>query len=261
VFLISGGEQIDGGNAGAKVSEAHYNRLLSPMTLKSIAFAPTLGNHDLSANFNRHFNLPNLDQTNGLSADGKIAGNYYYTYGNVLIMHLNSNNVNTAQHRAFMLDAVSKNPDTEWKIAVMHHCAYGVGPYGDDASRRLPFSRLMDEFKIDVVLNGHDHIYSRSLHMFENAAQQNQFKNEKGQIVNPAGTVYVTANSSSGSKYYASKGKYTAHNSFQYQSNTPNISKVDITQNSFTISTYRSANKAADGEFILIDTYSILKIK
>ena len=258
-FIISGGDQIDGSGSDTSGSESHYSRLLSPEALRSIAFAPTLGNHDRAVNFTRRFNMPNLDWKNGLSQDGTLAGNYYYTYGHVLFIHLNSNNVTAAQHRAFMQSAIGGTPDAAWRIVVMHHAAYGVGAYANDASRRRPFFPLMDEFKIDVVLNGHDHIYSRSHHMLGNAAQLNQARNEKGQTVNPKGTVYITGNSASGSKFYASRGAFSMYNAFQHQSNTPNISKIDMTPDSFTINTYRSANRAADGEFILMDTYSIIK--
>ena len=254
-FIVSSGDQID--TAG---SEAHFRRFFSPVVLRSVPVAPTLGNHDRAANFTLRFNMPNLDWANGVITNGTIAGNYYYTYGNVLFMHLNSNSLDTAQHRAFMQNAVDNNPGAGWRIVLMHHTPYGVAAYGSDTSRRRPFYPLMDEFGVDVVLNGHDHIYSRSHHMLGNVAQRSHAVNDRGQAVNPRGTVYITGNSASGSKFYASTGRFPAHNAFQHQSNTPNISRVDMTHDSFTISTYRSANRAADGDFILIETYSILKI-
>ena len=255
-FIVSSGDQIDGSGSDVVGSESHYSRLFSPSALRSLAFAPALGNHDVAANFNSRFNKPNLDWANALTRE--VAGNYYYTFGNVLFLHLNSNNIDLTQHRAFMQAAIDSNPDAMWRIAVMHHTVYGVAAYGNDTSRRH-FHQLMDEFNVDVAFNGHDHIYSRSHQMLSNTAQLNQTVNEDGQLVDPTGTVYITGNTSSGSKYYASTGDFSAHNAFQYQSNTPNISKIDMTPNSFTISTYRSVNTAADGEFELIESFSIVK--
>jgi len=255
-FIVSAGDQIDGSGSDVVGSESHYSRLFSPSALRSLAFAPTLGNHDVAANFNSRFNMPNLDRANGLTRE--VAGNYFYTYGNVLFLHLNSNNIDLAQHRAFMQAAIDSNPNAVWRIAVMHHTMYGVAAYGNDTSRRH-FHQLMDEFEVDIAFNGHDHIYSRSHQMLRNTAQLNQNVNENGQLVDPTGTVYITGNSASGSKYYASTGDFSAHNAFQYQSNTPNISKIDMTPNSFTINTYRSVNTAADSEFILVESFSIVK--
>ena len=255
-LLVSGGDQVD--KAG---SEDHHRRFFSPEKLKSIALAPTLGNHDSAANFTKHFNLPDSGGASGAdgSDQGVIQGNYWYRYGNALFIHLNSCSVSMSQHRAFMRHAVDSNPGAKWRIVVMHHSIYSTAMYGPDDSRRSAFYPLMDAYNIDVVLSGHDHIYSRSHFMYGGAAQAGQGDGASGQAVNPKGTLYICGNSSSGSKYYQSTGVYPEFNAFQRQSETPNISHVEVTEDAFTIKTYCGENANADGELELIDAYTIIK--
>lgn len=211
-FMVSAGDQVNYG-----VNEREYAGYLGAKALRSLPVATTIGNHDSSsAQYSMHFNNPNV-QTDPQTTTGKtLAGtDYYYTYGNVLFIVLDTNNYNCSTHKNVMAKAVAENPNAKWRVVMFHQDIYGSGKDHSDSDGmvlRTQLTPLMDEFKIDVVLQGHDHTYSRTYQLagdgkehtaFTNAREENfQAQNncyeivsnvESGKIVNPKGTVYVEA--------------------------------------------------------------------
>lgn len=89
---------------------------------------------------------------------------------------------------------------------------------------RTQLTPIFDKYDIDVVLQGHDHTYSRTYqlqgdgqeHTAYNSSNYKSDENFKAQnncyeivsdvksgtVVNPQGTVYLEANSATGSKFY-----------------------------------------------------------
>ena len=59
-----------------------------------------------------------------------------------------------------------------------------------------------DELNIDIIFCGHDHSFVRTYVMKGDVPQKNQLVDSHGNVVNPTGSTYITANSASGSKYY-----------------------------------------------------------
>lgn len=108
--MISAGDQVN--TAG---NESQYAGFLNHDILKSTAIATVIGNHDTSnAAYSEHFNNPNVYDFGKTSA----GSDYWYVYNNVLFMNLNSNNLSTAVHKAFMEAAIAANPEVDWKIVV-----------------------------------------------------------------------------------------------------------------------------------------------
>lgn len=57
--------------------------------------------------------------------------------------------------------------------------------------------------------------------MLDGVAQKAQMFDSKGRIVNPTGTLYITAGSASGSKYYDLKAGLESYAAVRLQLNTP----------------------------------------
>ena len=76
---------------------------------------------------------------------------YYFSYGDVLYIVLNSNNRNAAEHSKLMEKAIKSAPNAKWKVVAFHHDIYGSGQ-----------PPLMDKCDIDFCLTGHDHSYART---------------------------------------------------------------------------------------------------
>ncbi len=159
-----------------------------------------------------------------------------------------------------MKKAINENKDAKWRIAVFHQDIYGSGYDHSDSDGmvlRTQLTPLMDKYKIDVVMQGHDHTYSRTFLLegdgkdhtsystygyksVEEAEKDSDYQAQNncyeivnktvgGTVTNPEGTVYLEANSATGSKFYsliASKQDFISERS---QTWTPTYSVVKVT--------------------------------
>ena len=247
-FILSAGGQIDyagtDSSDGKNVRESEYAGFTYPALLRMLPLATTIGNHESNGtDYKYHYNNPNSEDGLGSTNSGS---DYYFSYGNVLFISLNSNNRNTVEHRELLKKAVESNPDAKWKVVMFHHDIYGSGqPHSDTdgANLRALFAPLMDEFGIDMCLTGHDHSYARSYLMADGTAIQY----DDSVAINPEGTLYIAAGSASGSKFYklaTTKQYYIAERS---NTQIPTFSTIDFSDESIVIKTYDyNGNKYAD---------------
>ena len=306
-FIISAGDQV---NKTGQAKEEEYAGYLSPDVLASLPVATTIGNHDsLNPDYTYHFNNPNATSY----GETEAGGDYYYSYGDGLFVVLNTNNYNVAEHEQAIAEAVASDPDAAWRIVTIHQDIYGTGLDHSDTDGmilRTQLTPIFDEYDIDVVLQGHDHTYSRSKLLYgdgqshgtyefrlnaegtdydwDNAyntqtdeqiplypaeddaagtAAHDAFLADNGcytiedttgsTVVNPQGTLYMTANSASGSKFYeliATQQDYIAQRS---QNWLPSYSVIEMDSNSFAITTYQiTAGGAVE---MIDDTFTIQK--
>ena len=240
-FLLSAGDQVDYSTAqtdpAKAIRESEYAGYLYPEVFRSLPVATTIGNHDTNGiDYSYHFNNPNSEDSLGATEAGS---DYYFSYGDVLFISLNSNNRNQEEHRALMTKAAESNPDAKWKVVIFHSDIYGSGqPHADtDATaNRIIFAPLMDEFDIDICLTGHDHTYSRSYQILDGNVIDYDISD--GSVTNPEGTLYVSTGSGSGSKYY-NLLNYTPY-FIADRTNVclPAFSALEFTEDSLTIKTY-----------------------
>lgn len=87
-----------------------------------------------------------------------------------------------ASQVAWMEKLLAENPN-RWTIVLCHEPMYGVGRNPDNPELRAAFLPLYDKYGVDLVLQGHDHVYSRSHKLADN------------EVVAPdaPGTVYVVS--------------------------------------------------------------------
>lgn len=82
--------------------------------------------------------------------------------------------------------------------------------------------------------------YLNYLNAVMDAEAVQTIKEENGAVINPTGILYMTANSSSGSKYYDLVPRMQTYIANRWQEDVPTYSVVDITDSTFTINTYRT---------------------
>ena len=239
-FILSAGDQTEKSAQNAdenKDVEVEYAGYLSADALQNIPVATAIGNHEASgAYYGYHFYNPNESDLGSTTA----GGDYYFSYGKTLFIVLNSNNTNQEEHRQLMQQAIDSDKDATFRIVMFHHDIYGAGqPHAnsDGAQLRTVFAPLMDEFNIDVCLTGHDHSYSRTYQILDGVAIDYDVT-DGGTVTDPQGTLYMTANSASGSKYYDTVKTQQYFISNMSQQALPTYSVIQMTDNSFTISTY-----------------------
>lgn len=279
-FMLSAGDQIqsrDKKNSSKTYdkNEIEYAGYLSPKALKSLPVATTIGNHDApSGNYSFHFNNPNASELGKTEA----GGDYYYSYGNTLFIMLNTNNYNIAEHKKLIEKAISENRNAKWRIVTLHQDIYGSGEHSNEpeiVNLRYSLIPIFEEKNIDVVLTGHDHTYTRSSILkggkqdasksitedeFDNYIEgvtpidskykqylssiedRNRVENAKttNNVVNPKGILYMTADSSTGSKYYDLVPKQQAYVASRWQEDVPTYSTISINDKTFSIDTFRT---------------------
>lgn len=248
-FIQSVGDQVEESD-----SEEQYSAYFTPDVLKRIPVATTIGNHDKSAYYASHFNVPNETEF-GYSDDA--GGDYSFTYDDVLFMNLNTNSHDIEEHTQFMTDAVEATADLpiKWRIVVFHHSIYSAGGHSVEdiiLNLREGLVPIFDELEIDAALMGHDHSYARTYQM-KNFELLSEETNENGAVINPEGTVYLTANSSSGSKYYNLADTNEPYEAVEEQLEVPTFTNVNITPDSLGFETYRTDTMEK------VDEYKIIK--
>ncbi|CAN5514252.1 metallophosphoesterase [soil metagenome] len=164
------------------------------------------GNHDMEAAYPTHGyggHLARLDFPGGGPAGCPSV--YSFTYGNVAVLSLDANDVsyeitaNTGYSRGAQnswvdttLAAYRANPSIDFIVCFFHHCAYSTtGAHASDGGVRSASTALFDKYQVDVVLQGHNHVFERSDPIRANAATRVAGDHA---IVYPEseGTVYYT---------------------------------------------------------------------
>ena len=250
-FILSAGDQVNTAS-----NESQYSGYLASEYLTNTPQANVVGNHDSSSNaYSQHFNLPNVSGKGATTA----GSDYWYVYNNTLFMNINSNNMSTAEHKAFMEEAIAANPDARWKVVSFHHSVYSVANHaveGDILQRREELTPVFDELGIDVVLMGHDHVYVRSNMM--KGMKVSQETKDLTSVTDPEGILYLTANSASGSKYYDIKTNIsTDFVAKMDQSKQRSISNIEVSENSFKVTTY--LYNSNDNQWSTLDEFTINK--
>jgi hypothetical protein len=278
-LLVSGGDQVETAN-----TETQWNAFLSSDKLRQYPWAATIGNHDVGGKaYEQHFWTPNTDRSapyyNGSSAT-RSGGDYWYTYKGVLFIDINSNaysNGADAAHVAYISDVVKNHAaDAKYTVLVYHHSIYSPADHandGDNQQRRQDFPTAFSKLGVDLVLQGHDHSYSRS-YVIKNGKKSHPGEQPGSAQVaqGPGGVIYVTANSASGSKYYDLTAPDTTEdpnygpdplnpnshwaNSVENQEHVRTYVKVEVRDNKLVVENLRSGTCAAPNAAVELNKVS-----
>ena len=85
---------------------------------------------------------------------------YTLTYHNLRIIALNSNEKQDVQ--AHWLENVLEQNTSEWVVCTFHHPIFSTGKGRDNPELRSLWKPIFDKYKVDLVLQGHDHTYGRT---------------------------------------------------------------------------------------------------
>lgn len=236
-FVISGGDQLQ-----TEDSFVQMKAYLSPEELRSLPVANTIGNHDADATlYSDVFNNPNEVRELFKS---KAGTGYYYTYGDVLFITINSENTSLADSSRVLKSAINAHPDKKWRVVTMHRDPY-AGTHSDDtfSDERLLFASLYDCYDIDLVLAGHTHLYSRTNPMYGGKPAEE-------------GTVYMQTSSASGSNYDPLPEKLASFIVSAFDTRVPTYTALTFGEDTISISTYRTDTDEAVDSFEVQDNVS-----
>lgn len=247
--------------AGDLLAEGYDDRLWGEWTdaLGYIsALTPTIpvpGNHDLhrppgkpdsksvfsvSPLWRSHFALP----ANGPDIEEMRGQSYYVDYQGVRLLALD---VNVFANEAFQADAkqrvwdrqlawlnqvLGNNPNA-WTIVVQHQTIYAMAKGREYAEMRAVLAPLYEKYHVDLVLQGHDHVYART------------HKVMAGRVAaaDSPGVIYAT--SVSGPKMYELENRYPELMAKTYQ-NKQFFQTIEVSPDRLQYTAYPVNGEAAD---------------
>ncbi|RCS49176.1 metallophosphoesterase [Bremerella cremea] len=129
---------------------------------------------------------------------------YTLSFGNMLIVAMNSSE--DLEVQAKWLTKVLQDNDKPWVVCTFHHPVYSTGKGRDNEKLRNTWKPIFDKYKVDLVLQGHDHTYGRTgletpLVSSEEGKQEKNIPTGVNNFDGKTGTVYVV--SVSGPKMYS----------------------------------------------------------
>lgn len=265
-FIMHTGDVVDSGK-----NFKQWNWVLNTASdnLQDTVLMPATGNHEKNA---AHATVNNFLLSNVPEQNTESGVYYSYDYNNAHFMVLNTNDLNgdntlgTKQVEWLKADAAAS--DKQWKIVALHKAVYSNGSHYDDkdvVALRAQLAALMPQLDIDVVLQGHDHVYLRTTAMKDNAKCEIVEKTvshngaDYTAMVNPDGTVYAI-DGCAGVKYYQTKDASLTDALFPraqtiYDATAPVFSAIQIDGDNLYFDAYTVQN----GTAAKIDSFAISK--
>ncbi len=130
-----------------------------------IPSVPSVGNHEmqkgedgksrLSHHWRPQFTLPQQNCPEGLEETC-----YTLEYQDTLIVSMNSNE--KLEQQVEWLDNVLGKNKQKWVICNFHHPIFSTAKDRDNAKLRNLWKPILDKYRVDLVLQGHDHSYGRT---------------------------------------------------------------------------------------------------
>lgn len=194
-FMLHAGDLINDRDANKEWGEWFHAGSFIHATIPSIM---TPGNHEyrkgvLSSLWRPQFTLPE----NGPIDEVKETC-YAIDYQNMKLISIDAEGFDESQEaqeaQVKWLDSVLSNNTKKWTTITLHYPIFSTAKGRDNRELREALKPMMDKYKVDLVLQGHDHTYARGF-------VENEGKGLT--VVNDAGTIYAV--SVSGPKMYESK--------------------------------------------------------
>lgn len=186
-FVMHCGDVVDDGEKKEQWTDDLFRP--SDMLFRRVAVLPTIGNHEKNNDhYYRYFSMPEPK--------------YYYqfSYGNADFFAIDSNSIRdlspTGEQYQWLDQALARSKAT-WKIVFHHHPAYssddddfGYSWYGSNGNGeprvQQHFIALYEKHRVDMVFNGHVHVYERSWPI------------KARKVDHQNGTIYVTSGGGGG---------------------------------------------------------------
>ena len=199
--LITGDISDKGGNS------SYWDMFYTKSSLTKIPYITTVGNHEYydsgtvtTDNFvyNQYFYNPQ----NG--PEHVKGSSYYFVYNGCLFIMLDSEERAHEEEQKEWFKNVCTTVDCSYIIVGCHKSSYPAGPYVSDGKLFIQkWGSVFDECQVDLVLSGHDHVYTRTKSVYNNEVTNEKYK----------GTVYIEGGSA-GTKYY---GKQSDENASKWE--------------------------------------------
>lgn len=286
-FIVNTGDIVNNNWKGSVPNLNQWEWALTGTfdVMKDYPIVATTGNHEAADyDFSERFNF---DTPEGASTKSGVY--YSFNYNGVHFTAINTND--TSDHKSpdttglsdeqlnWIKSDLEKNKNAKWKIVLMHKPIYDCGAGGnnteDPAEGRtnydIPVMRrqlapLFTQYGVDLVVQGHDHLYSKSYPLVS-------YLDESGEVVSratvtesvlksynggtydfyddPKGTIYIDIGSPSGWKNFPPVSDYPKDLIDKAGQGTVMYTAVSIEGDNLFVHTY-----TLDGKFESVPYYA-----
>jgi len=224
-FLLIAGDLVDRGN---ERSNWDHFFLRAAGVFDEVPFMPCVGNHEYLDKgpeiYRGTFDLPRNGPA-GIDSNLVYAFEYSDAFVAVLDSNLGIHDSRLARVQADWLDQALAKTKATWKFVTFHHPVYASHVSRENPQLGAAWGPVFDRHHVDMVLQGHDHAYLRTLPMRGGHPVDSHSE----------GTVYVV--SVSGEKFYEQGPRdYTARgmtNLATYQTIDVKVNEKRLTYRSF----------------------------
>lgn len=192
-------------------------QMIAPLAAE-VAYMPAIGNHEDEDEFGfsaylQRFALPNNERW------------YSFDWSNMHVIALDTESAFSPGSAQIVwlqndLAVAAANPNIGWIFVFFHVPPYSASPaHGSNLNVRHNICPILEDYGVDVVFSGHDHLYERSFPLFN----EQVVDSDPDTYVNPAGPIYVVTGGGGKSLYETGFEYWTA-----YTESTYHYVKVDI---------------------------------
>lgn len=159
-FMLHAGDLINSANLDAGWGEWFYAGGWLNAMIPNVC---TPGNHEysrdgLARKLSRHWRPQFALPTNG--PEGLEETVYSLDFQGARVISLNSNEEQERQIE-WLEKTLADNPN-RWTLVTFHHPVYSAKRNRDNPQIRAWWKPVFDKYRVDLVLNGHDHSYART---------------------------------------------------------------------------------------------------
>lgn len=235
-FMLHAGDLINRTDSDTDWGEWFYAGSFIHATIPCM---PTPGNHEYTRDENRVLQIDQHWQPTFTLPDNGPEGlkeSVYYTdLQGVRIISINSQmailDEKSGKLQAKWLEEVLQDNPNKWTFVTFHHPIYSAKDGRDNEGFRKLIKPLLDQYKVDLVLQGHDHTYGRGMNLPNGVSDKDE----------QSGTMYVV--SVSGPKMYElTLDKWMD----RAASNTQLYQIITVDNNTVTFEAYTTTGKLYD---------------
>lgn len=192
------------------------------------------GNHEVNAvSYYAQFAMPGDQETFG------------FDYGHAHLTVANDTPDNISAIAGATRDTIAADFEASkgarWRMLMHHQAIWSSSNHGSTLSLQQAWMPLIDQYAIDLVLNGHDHVYEISKPLRAGVVQAD----------NTAGTVYVVGGGAGAELYETGLEFHTA-----YTEKTHSAAVIRVARNMLTLEAFRQ-----DGSAISVPEARFSKMK
>ena len=181
------------------------------------------GNHEVNAvNYYSQFAMPGDQETFGFD----------WGHAHITVANDTPEDISyiAGKFRDAIRDDFEDSKTARWKLFMHHQPMYSASTrHGSSTTLRDAWAPLIDQYKIDLVLNGHDHDYEVSKPLFNGAVQP----------TNATGTVYVVSGGA-GAELYGNGNEFFT----EYSEMTHAAATIRVTRNQLVMDAFRQDGTA-----------------